>query len=118
MTRLLVLALLVVGCKHDDPGPPCAQVVDHMLGIMKQGLTGHDALQLGNRKTMIDHCERKNFSKEARLCLVGATDLAGIASCQKLVTPAAAGSAAPAAPPASPPPGGSAGSATSGTTQP
>ena len=80
------LLVLVVGCK-DDPGPPCDKVVDHMAEVMKQGMTGHDELQVGNRKTGIAFCEQKKFSKEARQCLLAAKDVAGIAACQKLLPP-------------------------------
>jgi hypothetical protein len=100
MTRLVVALLLVAACKKDDPGPPCPQVQDHVLELMKQGLTGHDAVQLGNRKQMIDLCEQRPFSKETRTCLLAAKDLDGLARCQQK----------PARPPAPPPPAGSAGS--------
>jgi hypothetical protein len=83
--RALILALAVAlgGCanKKADPGPACPAVVDHMLAVMKQGLTGHDAVDLGNRKQMIEQCEARNMSAAERRCLVEAKDLSALAAC-------------------------------------
>ena len=56
--RVLVVAVFVIACssskkKPEDKGPECPQVVDHMLVVMKGGLTGHDSMALGNRDQMI-----------------------------------------------------------------
>ena len=82
MTRFLLLVL--VACR-DDPGPPCDKVVDHMNEVMKQQMpAGHDGMQANSRKTDIQFCEDKKFSKQMRQCLLAAKDIAGIAECQKL----------------------------------
>lgn len=84
MLRMLVPLLVITACK-DDPGPPCDQVVDHMHEVMKQGPTGHpDMAQQNSRKTDIEFCQTKKFSKQMRECLLAAKDIAGIADCQKL----------------------------------
>jgi hypothetical protein len=84
MSRWIVAALLVVAACHKDPGPPCPQVVDHMLDVMKTGLAGHGSLQLGNRKLMIEHCEKAGFTAAARSCIVAAKDMNGLAQCKDL----------------------------------
>ena len=94
--RTLLAALLVVGCSKSDPGPSCDQVVDQMLAVTKQELTGHGKLELGNRKMMLDTCESRHLSKEARQCYVAAKSLTDMGNCQKLAMPAGAGSARPA----------------------
>lgn len=90
--RFMLLALLVAaaGCSKKekaDPGPPCDQVVDHMLVVMKQGLTGHDDLALGNKKQMVEQCESRKLSAKERRCLLEAKDLAGLASCRDAKAP-------------------------------
>jgi hypothetical protein len=87
MMRRFLVGILFAACKKDDPGPPCAQVVDHILDVSKQGLTGHGTLELGNRKLMIEHCETRKLSADARRCIVAAKDLAGLAECNKLEPP-------------------------------
>ena len=78
------LVLLFVACKS-DPGPPCDKVVDHMNEVMKQNMpSGHDGMQTNSRKTDIEFCEQKKFSKDMRECLLAAKDIQGIADCQKL----------------------------------
>jgi hypothetical protein len=83
--RALALAMVIAlgGCanKNADPGPACPAVVDHMLAVMKQGLTGHDAVDLGNRKQMIEQCEARDMSAAERRCLVAAKDLSALAAC-------------------------------------
>jgi hypothetical protein len=94
MPRVLLLALVLswlAACpQHEsklDQGPPCEQVVDHMLVVMKQGLTGHDDVQLGNRKQMIEHCQARNMSSAHRKCLAAATRLEDLSTCQKQHAP-------------------------------
>jgi hypothetical protein len=77
----LVIALGGCASKKADPGPGCPAIVDHMLAVMKQGLTGHDAVDLGNRKQMIEQCEGRNMSAANRRCLVAAKDLTALAAC-------------------------------------
>src|ERR1700689_166797 len=86
--RYLLFVILLGGCGKDDPGPPCPAVTDHLLDVTKQGMTGHGNLEMGNRKVMIADCERRKLSKEARECIMAATDLAGLAGCSKLEPPA------------------------------
>ena len=98
--RLLLVASFAIACQKDQ-GPACSQVVDHILDVTKQGLTGHGNEELGNRKQMIEHCD-KTLSKAARTCIAAAKDLEGLAGCRTLepaaprdlprpVPPAAAG---------------------------
>jgi hypothetical protein len=89
MRRLILLAALLVGCK-EDKGPPCDKVVDHMLEVTKQALPGHDTETLGDRKAMIDQCDKRNMPRELRKCLMSATSLAGFADCQSRSKPAPA----------------------------
>jgi small lipoprotein (TIGR04454 family) len=115
MTRHLpiwVVLALAFGCQKTDSGPSCDAVIDHVLAITKAGLTGHDGMQLGNRKQMIDGCVQRKLPAATRTCLLAAKDLAGLAGCKAGAPAAAGGSPAmpaspsvPAAPtaPAAPP---------------
>jgi hypothetical protein len=91
---LLLAALSVTACKKPDNGPACPAVVDHMLDVMKAGLTGHDSLALGNRDQMIQQCEQRKMTPTERRCLANAKTLADLASCRPQKQPATA----PAAP--------------------
>lgn len=64
-----------------DPGPSCAQIVDNMMTVTKQQLTGHGHLELQNRQQMIETCEQRELTPAQRRCLATAKDLAGIAAC-------------------------------------
>jgi hypothetical protein len=88
MSRLaLVVSLLslVLGgacskSKSDD-GPPCTTVVDNMMMVTKQAMSGHGDLEVQNRKVMIDQCEKRSLTAAQKTCLATAKDLAGIAAC-------------------------------------
>lgn len=73
----------VAGCSKQasDPVPSCPQIVDNMMTVTKQQLTGHDRLQLQNRQQMIDTCEQRKLTPEQRRCLATAKDLTAIAAC-------------------------------------
>ena len=119
MVRLLLLAALLIACKKEDPGPPCGQIVDHMLEITKQQLVGHDTMQLGDRQQMIDQCEQRKLPRQARTCMMAAKSLTDLAGCQAqgkpTPTPATGGASAPTPAPVAPPPTGSAATSGSGT---
>jgi hypothetical protein len=86
MTRLLVIAaLLVAACKGSkgDPGPPCDKVVDHMMGLTKQMMPGHDPESLGDRTALIANCEQRKMSAAMRRCLVNAKTFNDLAICQR-----------------------------------
>jgi hypothetical protein len=125
MTRLVLVAALLVACSKGDSGPPCDKVVDHMLELTKQMMPGHDQDSLGNRKQMIDDCKSRKMSAATRRCLLDAKSFNDLAACrardQKTSTPspppmaptppAPTGSAAPTEPaPGSAAPGSAAGS--------
>lgn len=99
---LALVALTCLACKKDpqpakeDPGPPCDKVVDHMLVVMKQGLTGHGDLEMANKQQMIDQCESRKLSAAERNCMLAAKDLAGLAACRP--RPATPTPTAPAGP--------------------
>ena len=85
MRALLVSALFAVGCSKSakpDVGPACPDVVDHMLVVMKQGLTGHDTVALGNREQMIAQCEQRKMTAAERHCLADAKTLADLSTCR------------------------------------
>lgn len=91
---LFALLVLLAACskkKAEDPGPTCDQVVDHMLAVMKAGLTGHGNVEMGNRKQMVDQCVSRKLSKEQRTCMLAAKDLVGLSNCST-PAPAAPGS--------------------------
>ena len=93
--RALLLAtslLAVTACKKANDGPACPAVVDHMLEVMKAGLTGHDSLALGNRDQMIQQCEQRKMSATERRCLANAKTLGDLASCRPNKAPAGSGS--------------------------
>ncbi|MDB4958821.1 MAG: hypothetical protein JWO36_6390 [Myxococcales bacterium] len=81
--RLILAALLAGATACKSPAPPCSQIVDHILEITKQQLTGHGSLELGNRKLMIDQCEQRAYPRQVKACLVAARNLADLAACQK-----------------------------------
>ena len=95
MTRLVLLAALltisVSGCGKKDSGPPCDQVVDHMMDVTKQMMPGHDPASLGNRKQLIDDCKSRKMSAATRRCLLDAKSFNDLATCrardQKTSTP-------------------------------
>jgi small lipoprotein (TIGR04454 family) len=91
MTRLVLVAALLVACGKKDSGPPCDQVVDHMLDLTKQMMPGHDPESLGNRKQMIDDCKSRKMSAATRRCLLDAKSFNDLATCkardQKTSTP-------------------------------
>lgn len=83
MHRAFLLVILV-GCGgKNDPGPPCDKVVEHMLEVTKQQLTGHETANFSQqRKAMIAQCEQRNMSLEMRTCLLGTQTIADIAKCR------------------------------------
>ena len=84
MSRLALLAslsLVVVACSNKADGPPCGAVVDNMMAVTKQQMTGHGELEVQNRSVMIEQCEKRNLTGSQRTCLVAAKDLAQIAAC-------------------------------------
>lgn len=98
MSRLALVFAVLVACNKADPGPSCAAVVDHMQAIMKEGPTGHGGAELGDRKMMIDACEKRQMPKATRQCLLAAKDITRLAACSTS-TPAPRPSA-PVVPPA------------------
>ncbi len=98
---VVAASLAACGTKQEpkaDPGPPCPVVVDNMLVVMKQGLAGHDTVQLGNRDQMIAQCEGRKMTAKERTCLAGAKDITSLANCRT------AKPGAPAAPASQPTP--------------
>lgn len=81
---LLVLTLAACSKKADtsDKGPACPEVVDHMVTVMRQGLTGHAGVDLGDRDQMIAQCEARRMSATERRCMATAKDLGQLASCR------------------------------------
>jgi hypothetical protein len=105
MRFLLALVVFVVACHKDDPGPSCAQVVDHVLEVTKQVLPNHETVGMtGDRKASIGQCEARKLPAQARACLFAAKTLDGFGECYK-----AAGIGGPKPPPR-PTPMGSSGS--------
>ena len=80
--RILLLVLVAAACsKTADKGPSCAQVVDNMMTVTKQQLTGHGDLEVQNRGQMIEQCEKRDLTVDQKKCLATAKDLTGIAAC-------------------------------------
>jgi hypothetical protein len=104
----LVVSMVVAGaCKNKDDGPSCAQVVDHMLDVLKQGLTGHGTIEVSDRQQRIQYCEQHQLSVDARRCLFAAKDLATFGDCYAKYAPkpdSPAPAPAPAPSPARPKP--------------
>lgn len=86
---LFVLVLpFAAGCsKKADNGPACPEVVDHMVIVMKEGLKGHESVNLGDRQQMITQCEQRKMSPSVRRCLATAKDLAALSSCRPATPP-------------------------------
>src|SRR5690348_11477829 len=84
MSRLLVIAVLVVAaCHKSDPGPTCDQVVDHMLDVTKQVMLGHNAMTKDIRKQLVDQCVARNLPKDARECMMAAKDPTSLSACYR-----------------------------------
>lgn len=83
--KRLVLALALLGCNKGDTGPQCPQVVDHMLEVTKQQLTGHGNLELGNRTQMIKVCEDRKLTAAQKQCIMSAKTLPALGDCQKAI---------------------------------
>jgi hypothetical protein len=91
--RGALVALVVAACHKAEPGPPCEQVVDHLLDVTR---AQQDLKQLSQRKTMVEHCERK-LTADERTCLLAAKDSGAIAACQgRSPPPPAPGAPGPA----------------------
>lgn len=85
----LPLTLLGAACsKKSDDGPSCDKVVDNMMAVTKQQLSGHGGIEVQNKKAMVEQCLARKMPAEQRQCLATAKDLTGIAGCSK--PPAAA----------------------------
>ena len=87
--RWIAIAMVFAGCgKSTDPGPSCAQVVDHMLEVTKQTLVGHDNMVLGPRDAMIAQCDKRQMPADKRACLMAAKTTAEIGACRANSDPA------------------------------
>jgi hypothetical protein len=111
--RFVIALIVAAGCSKSDPGPPCEQVVDHMLEVTKQQLVGHGEAVTSQRTAMLKQCKDRNMSAATRTCLVAATNLTQIAECRAgtggaKVTKPSSPATAPAAPGAAAPGSGSA----------
>jgi len=81
-TLFALLSLAVVGCsKKSADGPACGAVVDNMMAVTKQQMTGHGELEVQNRTVMVEQCEKRKLTAAQRTCLVAAKDLPAIAAC-------------------------------------
>jgi hypothetical protein len=112
---MVVAALLLAACgkgNKADSGPPCDKVVDHMMGLTKQMMPGHDPESLGDRKQLIADCEQRKMPPAVRKCLVESKSFNDLAVCRRNnPTPAVKPTPEPTrplptAPPASPGSGG------------
>jgi hypothetical protein len=76
--------LIACGGKKDADGPTCEQVTDHILEVSKQQMMGHEGINVGGgqRKAMIEQCEKRVMTLEVRTCLMGAKTIAEIATCR------------------------------------
>lgn len=102
MRAMLLALLLTSACgkkSSEPPVPTCGQIVDNMLVVMKQGMTGHGGLEMGNREQMVKQCESRKLTPEAKRCMLGAKDLTQLASCSSPPKPM------PTAPAVTPPTG-------------
>ncbi|MBL0217942.1 MAG: hypothetical protein IPQ07_29190 [Myxococcales bacterium] len=81
MRWLVIATLMFTGCSKADDGPSCDQVVDSMMAVTKQAMTGHGDMEVQNKKAMVDQCVARKMSADQRRCLVAAKDLAAIAAC-------------------------------------
>ena len=82
MRKLVLIVVLLGACsKKSDDGPACGAVVDNMMAVTKQQMTGHGELEVQNRTVMVEQCEKRNLTAAQRTCLVAAKDLPAIAAC-------------------------------------
>lgn len=92
MRATLLALLLTSACSKktsEPPVPTCSQIVDNMLVVMKQGMTGHGGLEMGNREQMVKQCESRKLTPEAKRCMLVAKDLTQLASCSSPPKPTA-----------------------------
>lgn len=88
IAQLAVLSLALIACsKKAADGPACGAVVDNMMAVTKQQMTGHGELEVQNRTVMVEQCEKRKLTAAQRTCLAGAKDLAAIAACTPRPTP-------------------------------
>ena len=87
MRKLVLIVVLLGACAKKPDGPPCGAVVDNMMAVTKQQMTGHGELEVQNRTVMVEQCEKRNLTAAQRTCLVTAKDLAAIAACTPRPTP-------------------------------
>lgn len=89
LAAALACALPACAKAKPAPDPTCDQVVDNLLAVTKQQLTGHGDLELGNRKAMLDQCEQRALTAAQRRCLATAKDLSAIQACTPRAKPGA-----------------------------
>ncbi|HUH04206.1 MAG TPA: hypothetical protein VML75_19545 [Kofleriaceae bacterium] len=77
LTLTLTLGLFGAGCGGDG-GTSCERVTDHFLSVAPPELKD----QLGDKKSMIEQCEKK-MSVEERKCALAAKDFGAIMQCRK-----------------------------------
>jgi hypothetical protein len=96
MRGFVIAVLVVAGCQSkDDPGPPCATVVDHLNEVMKQSMPAHAGMELGNHAAMLHQCENRKMSPTERRCLLATKTTTDIAACTTAQAPKPAGNATP-----------------------
>lgn len=79
--RLVIVIVLIACGSKSDPGPTCAQVMDHILEITQQQLVGHGDEIKSQRAAMIAQCEQRNMPAEMRRCLLDSKTRDAIATC-------------------------------------
>ncbi len=58
-----------------------------MVIVMKEGLKGHESVNLGDRQQMITQCEQRKMPPSVRRCLATAKDLVALSSCRPATAP-------------------------------
>jgi hypothetical protein len=115
----LLLALgapVAAGCgsKKEDPGPPCAKVMEHVHEVARKAFPGHGDMAMGNIKVDVERCEARKLPASVRRCMVSAQTMEELSKCQPRekkappTSPAPAGAGGPATAPAGGAPAGSA----------
>jgi hypothetical protein len=81
--RWIISLALVTGCGSKDEGPPCAQVIDHTLEVAQSSMPGHgDMGALGNKKQMVESCEKQQWSADQKRCVMAAKTIQDIGACR------------------------------------
>jgi hypothetical protein len=92
--KIALVLLLLCACGKSEKVPTCAEVTDHVLGVVQVKYPGHGDMGAGgNRQDQINSCEARKMSAGERRCILAAKTMEAIAECRRASVKKEAGSA-------------------------